>query len=140
MNMMKCPPPALLALIAAAMVILPVSAFDMSGNSDDLVLFSVSDAGLHTITMLYTGSSPFVVTLEDGQGIPLEYLALEPGSFQGQVKVDLDPGDYSLVITASGPWSIDIAAPVPVTAITTPPTPYVTTAIPTIIPTTPPTP
>ena len=141
MNMMKCPLPALfLALIAAAMVILPVSAFDVSGNSDDLVFFSVSDAGLHTITMHYTGSSPFVVTLEDDQGIPLEYLALEAGSFQGQVKVDLTTGDYSIVVTASGPWSIDIEAPVPVTAITTPPTPYVTTAIPTITPTPTPTP
>ncbi|HNJ80716.1 MAG TPA: hypothetical protein PLK38_04070, partial [Methanoregulaceae archaeon] len=136
MNMMKCPLPALLlALIAAAMVILPVSAFDVSGNSDDLVFFSVSDAGLHTITMHYTGSSPFVVTLEDDQGIPLEYLALEAGSFQGQVKVDLTTGDYSIVVTASGPWSIDIEAPVPVTAITTPPTPYVTTTSPTTAPT-----
>ncbi len=139
MNMMKRPLPALMALIAAAMVILPVSAFDVSGNSDDLVLFSISEAGLYTLTMHYTGSSPFVVTLEDDQRIPLGYLALEPGSFQGQVKVDLDPGDYFLRITASGPWSIDVAAPAPVTAITTPPTPYMTTTIPTLTPTPPPT-
>ena len=135
MNMMKSPLPAFIVVLAAAMLILPTSALDVTGNSDDLVLFSVSDPGFHTITMQYTGYSPFVVTLEDYRGYPIEYLAISPGPFQGEVQVNLAPGDYYLLITASGPWSIAIAPPDSPPVITTIPTTYVTTAIPTITPT-----
>jgi len=82
----------------------------LSGNGDDVVNFAATCTGLRIFTMRYTGTSNFAVILKDGNGGYLTLLANEIGSYSGKKSEQLTTGKYYLDVTASGPWSIQIAS------------------------------
>jgi len=89
----------------------------LSGFGNDVVAFSANETDLRTFNIEYSGTENFVLVLEDGQGNWIELLANEVGPYTGSTSVQLATGNYSLNITASGPWSVEIVPSVTITTI-----------------------
>lgn len=81
-----------------------------SGSGDDVKSFTTTGAGLRIFSMQYTGPRNFIVWLKDGQGNDVDLLVNDIGSYTGKNAAEIKPGNYVLDISASGPWTIEIAS------------------------------
>lgn len=82
---------------------------DLSGNGDDVQSFMVTGSGLAKFTMDYSGEHNFAIILKDGDGDNVALLVNEIGAYSGKKSQKLTAGEYTLDVTASGPWTISIS-------------------------------
>lgn len=81
----------------------------ITGNGDDVIAFSASGTALRVFSMQHTGDSNFAIWLIDDQGNNEDLLVNEIGSYSGKKSAKLTSGDYSLDVTADGPWAVEIS-------------------------------
>jgi len=60
---------------------------------------------------VYDGSDNFAVVIVSGTGQTVDLAVDVVGAYRGTVSAGLNPGHYTLIIAASGPWSITITQP-----------------------------
>jgi hypothetical protein len=88
----------------------PQTTVHLTGTSDDVQSFTTTGTGIKIFTMQYSGERNFAVTLYDSSEDYVDLLANETGSYSGKKTANLSTGEYILIITASGPWTIDISS------------------------------
>ena len=81
-----------------------------TGSGDDVQSFTTYGSGIRIFSMRYTGSSNFIVWLENSDGDKLDLLANEIGSYSGKTSEKMGPGKYYLDVQASGPWTITLTS------------------------------
>jgi len=70
--------------------------------------FRVPEKQTCIFTMKYTGQDNFIIQLRDALWNPVDNLVVTRGSYLGTKSEPLSSGNYTLVVTASGPWSVQI--------------------------------
>jgi len=88
----------------------PQTTVHLTGTNDDVQSFTTTGTGIKIFTMQYSGERNFAVTLYDSSENYVDLLANETGSYSGKKTANLSTGEYMLIITASGPWTIDISS------------------------------
>lgn len=79
-----------------------------TGSGDDLHKFTVTSGGGFILYSDYTGSSNFIVEIDDQNGNMLELPVNKIGSYNGKDIVNLEAGTYYLKVRASGLYRIQI--------------------------------
>lgn len=72
--------------------------------------FTVAE-GLHVFSLVHKGDANFAVWLLDDRGKRVELLVNAVGPFSGSKAVRLQRGNYSLDVSANGPWTIERQSP-----------------------------
>lgn len=97
--------------IPTAALVLSTSPSHFSGTGDDVVSFTATESGLRVFAMSYTGKSNFAIWLIDSNGDKIDLLVNKIGAYSGKKSDPLTTGKYTLDVTASGAWSVDISNP-----------------------------
>lgn len=82
------------------------------GTGAGVFSVSINSSGDYDFIMQHSGPSDFIVWLNfvDGKTIKGRdrQIAAEKGVYSGTVSSHITEGNYSLMVTASGPWTIEI--------------------------------
>lgn len=83
---------------------------EMNGIGPIVTPFFQSTGGMATVSMTYSGTSPFIVTLMTSTGETVSTLADEDtGPFNGEQSVTLNPGIIYLIdVEGSGAWTLSV--------------------------------
>jgi len=82
----------------------------LTGTGRSTASFNAA-GGLTVLATAYDGSDNFAVVIVSGSGQSVDLAVDVVGTYHGTVSAGLNPGRYTLIIAASGPWNITITQP-----------------------------
>lgn len=80
----------------------------IAGVGEDDESFRVSESQKCSFIIKDTSQNFFSIHLRDAQWNPVDILVVTSGSYSGITSEQLSSGNYTLDVTASGPWSVQI--------------------------------
>jgi len=86
----------------------PEAIKSFEGTGDAVTDFFKLENGPNTISFDYSGDDNFIVRVYDTSGFPAASIANKKGPCSGEKTINGDGRSYVFVVTASGPWSIEI--------------------------------
>lgn len=96
---------------AAPVITLTPVVYSFNGSGDGLEFFEASTAGRALVGLGHRGDRNFIVNIVDGDGFIIEQVVNEIGEYDGEKAIHLEPGRYTIEVTADGPWMVVILPP-----------------------------